>query len=177
MTRAARPSGPSSQAPAGSSNSNGHGQVGEDNAFRAFIRTYGMLERVMNPYFAQFGITGAQWGVFRSLQRAEAEGRDALSVTELSERLLIRPPSVTGVIDRMVREDYVTRRALPTDMRVKQIRLTAKGRELVHRVSGGLQRQIAQTLAGLSAGEQVELQRLLALLGRHLETLVVTQDA
>jgi DNA-binding MarR family transcriptional regulator len=149
---------------------------GEDNAFRAFIRTYGLLERVMNPFFAQFGISGAQWGVFRSLQRAEAEGREALSVTELSERLLIRPPSVTGVIDRMVREDYVTRRALPTDMRVKQIRLTPKGRELVQRVAGGLQHQIERTLAGLSADEQVELQRLLVVLGRHLETLAITQD-
>src|SRR4051812_18183304 len=154
MTRTATQSGPMPQTPADSPPSNGHGGPGGDNAFRGFIRTYGLLERVMNPYFAQFGITGAQWGVFRSLQRAEAEGRDALSVTELSERLLIRPPSVTGVIDRMVRDDYVTRRALPTDMRVKQIRLTVKGRELVERVAAGLDRQIEQTLAGLGAAEQ-----------------------
>jgi DNA-binding MarR family transcriptional regulator len=96
-----------------------------------------------------------------------------LSVTELSERLLIRPPSVTGVIDRMVRDDYVSRRALPTDMRVKQIRLTAKGRELVARVSVGLNEQVQRTLAGLTADEQAELQRLLAAMDRHLESLII----
>jgi DNA-binding MarR family transcriptional regulator len=173
MTRAATQSEPLPQAPAESAGANGHGGLSVDNAFRAFIRTYGLLERVMHPFFARFGISGAQWGVFRSLQRAEAEGREALSVTELSERLLIRPPSVTSVIDRMVRDDYVSRRALPTDMRVKQIRLTAKGRELVARVSVGLDEQVQRTLAGLTADEQVELQRLLAVMGRHLESLII----
>ena len=30
-----------------------------DNAFRELIRTFGVAERVMQPYFARFGISGA----------------------------------------------------------------------------------------------------------------------
>ena len=30
-----------------------------DNAFRELIRTFGAAERVMQPYFARFGISGA----------------------------------------------------------------------------------------------------------------------
>src|SRR5437016_8677366 len=121
-----------------------------ETAFRALIRTFGLLERVMQPYFARFGISGAQFGVMRTLQRAEQEGLPGLGVTDLSERLWIRPPSVTGVVDRLVRDGLVTREALPADRRVKQIRLTPKGKQRVGQVLEVHSRQIEKILAGLT---------------------------
>jgi DNA-binding MarR family transcriptional regulator len=148
-----------------------HPVVSDENAFRTFIRTFGLLERVMHPYFARFGISGAQWGVLRTLHRAEQKGSRALRMSELSERLIIRPASVTGVIDRLARDGLVKREALASDLRVKEIQLTAKGRELVERVLVGHEGQIAKILAGLRADEQTEFQRLLVRLGQHLESL------
>src|SRR5438309_10975549 len=95
-----------------------------ENAFRELIRTFGLVERVMQPYFARFGISGAQWGVLRNLHRAEAEGLARLRLTDLSERLLIRPPSVTGVVDRLERTGLVARESSPDDLRAKQVGLT-----------------------------------------------------
>ena len=69
---------------------NGTARLPDDNAFRELIRTYGLVERVMHPYFARFGITGSQWGVLRNLHRAQEEGLPRLRLTELGERLLIR---------------------------------------------------------------------------------------
>ena len=60
-----------------------------ERAFRQLIRTFGLVERVMQPYFAQFGISGAQWGVLRNLHRAESEGLRSLRLTDLSRRMLI----------------------------------------------------------------------------------------
>lgn len=142
-----------------------------EGAFRSLIRTFGLIERVMNPYFSQHGISGAQWGVLRALHRAAAEGKDALSVTELSDRLLIRPPSVTGVIDRMVKEGWVSREPLPSDMRVKQIRLKPKARDLLRKILSEHEAQIGRLLGGLSPAEQAELHRLLDLMAEHLQTL------
>src|SRR5438132_3267939 len=102
-----------------------------DTAFRELIRTFGLLEQVMNPYFARFGISGAQWGVLRNLHRAEMEGLPGLRLTDLSERLLIRPPSVTGVVDRLERGKLVERSGSPTDLRAKRVSLTPRGRQLV----------------------------------------------
>src|SRR5258706_5644446 len=68
-----------------------------ETAFRALIRTFGLLERVMQPYFARFGISGAQFGVMRTLQRAEQAGSAGLGATELNERLWVRTPTVTRV--------------------------------------------------------------------------------
>jgi DNA-binding MarR family transcriptional regulator len=136
--------------------------------FRSLIRTFGSLERVMQPYFLRFGISGAQWGILRTLQRAEADGIPALRVTELSHRLLIRPPSVTGVVDRLVRDGLVKRESLPSDLRVKQVSLTAKGRERVRQVLDVHGAQVGKVLSGLSPEEQVELGRLLDRLREHL---------
>src|ERR1700731_4431170 len=97
-------------------------QIGEG-AWRELLRVFGMFERIMHPYFARFGISGSQWGVLRTLHRAEQTNLTGLRLTDLSERLLIRPPSVTGVVDRLERAGLVERTGSPTDLRAKQIGL------------------------------------------------------
>jgi DNA-binding MarR family transcriptional regulator len=143
-----------------------------EGAFRALIRTIGLLQRAMQPHFARFGISGSQWSVLRNLHRAEAEeGLTGLRLTDLSERLLIRPPSVTGVVDRLERAELVARNGSLTDMRAKVVHLTEQGRELVERVLHVHGTQIQAVMSGLSPAEQAELERLLAQLGSHLEAL------
>src|SRR5215210_4953162 len=76
----------------------------EENALRGLVRTFGLLERVMQPYFARFGITGA--------------------------------------VDRLERAGLVVRDASPTDLRAKQVRLTAEGRRRLEQVLRGHKAQI-----------------------------------
>src|SRR5437764_7149823 len=125
--------------------------------FRELLRTYGLVERVMQPYFGRFGITGSQWGVLRNLHRAEQEGRAGLRLTALSERLLIRPPSVTGAVDRLERAGLAAREGDPTDQRAKCVRLTAAGRALVQNVLEAHEQQIEAVLGGLPATDQAQL--------------------
>jgi DNA-binding MarR family transcriptional regulator len=145
------------------------GRPADENAFRELIRTYGLVERVMQPYFARFGITGSQWGVLRNLHRAEQDGLPRLRLSELGERLLIRPPSVTGLVDRLERARLVTRLGSPTDLRAKQVSLTPAGRKLVQRVLAVHGAQVNAVLAGLSLDDRAELHRLLVLWRRSLE--------
>lgn len=149
----------------------------EENALRALVRAFGVVDRVMQPYFARYGISGAQWSVLRQLDRAEGEGFSSLRMTELSKRLLIRLPSATGVVDRLVRDGLVSRVALPEDLRVKLIRLTEAGRQRVRDVLKVHGHQIESLLAGLSVLEQTELQRLLTQMRTHLETQLEAKDS
>jgi DNA-binding MarR family transcriptional regulator len=143
-----------------------------DNPVRELIRTYGFLERVMQSYFARFGISGSQWGVLRNLHRAEQEGLSGLRLTDLGNRLLITPPSVTGVVDRLVRAGLVVRGGSPTDLRAKRVALTREGRRLVDRVLQVHENQIDTVLGPLAEDEREDLQRLLAKLGQHLQALI-----
>ncbi len=143
-----------------------------EGAFRQVLRTFGMIERAMQPCFARFGITGAQWGVLRNLHRAEADGRPDLRLTDLSERLLIRPPSVTGVVDRLERARLVARADSATDMRVKKVALTPRGRRLVERMLAVHSAHVETVMGVLTTGEKAELQRLLHRLEEHLDGLL-----
>ncbi len=141
-----------------------------DTPFRALIRTYGLIGRIMQPYFAGFGISGAQWGVLRNLHRAELEGIKSLRLTDLGKRLIIRPPSVTSVVDRLVRMGLVDRDASTDDRRVKFISLSTAGRQLVGRILKQHDAKIDSLLEGLSSAEQQQLKQLLVKLTTHLQS-------
>ncbi len=142
-----------------------------EQSFRQLIRTYGLVERVMQPYFARFGISGAQWGVLRNLYRSQQERQAGMRLTDLSRRMLIRPPSVTGIADRLQKVGLVVRRASETDGRSKQIALTTKGRQIVEQVLAVHQTKMAEVMSGLEVEEQEQLNHLLEQLGEHLAVL------
>src|SRR5437588_6690371 len=144
-------------------------EAGIPHPVRELIQVFGLVQRIMEPYFAQFGISGSQWGVLRNLYRAERADVASLRVKELSSRLLIRPPSVTGLIDRLARASLVTRGDATTDARVRRVHLTDAGRRLVERILLVHEKKLQELVAGLSAKEQTNLYRLLNIWREHLE--------
>jgi DNA-binding MarR family transcriptional regulator len=140
-------------------------------ALREFVRAWGLFRETMRSYFARFGISDAQWSVLRALQRAEDAGLVPLRMADLGERLLVRPPSVTGVVARLERDGLVLRRPAPGDSREKQVVLTAEGRALVRRVLRHHPAQIRRLLGGLTRRDARDLQRVMALFAEHLQGL------
>jgi DNA-binding MarR family transcriptional regulator len=126
----------------------------------------------MEPHFASFGISGSQWAILHTLHRAEEEGLPEVRLTDISNRLLIRPPSVTGAVQRLRRMRLVTGGASQTDQRAKSINLTSTGRQLVERVFERHGEQIRSVLGCLTEREQAQLARLLARLGSHLGEMI-----
>ena len=151
---------------------NGAASSATEMALREFVRVVGLLERVMQPYFARFGISGSQWGLLRVLHRASQAGETALRLTDLSDRLLIRPPSVSGAVDRLVRAGLVARDSSAADHRAKHVALTPRGRQLIEKILAGHGKQVAHVLGGLSPGEQKQFHALLERFGQHLEGLL-----
>jgi DNA-binding MarR family transcriptional regulator len=143
-----------------------------ETVLRALARSFGLVRRIMAPHIANFGISVSQWTVLRTLQRAEDEGSVGLRLCDLGARLLVQPPSVTGVVDRLKRMGLLTSTVSSEDQRVREVRLTRSGRERVAQVLVGQPERLARLLAGLSKPEQEELRRLLDLLTKHLEALV-----
>ena len=139
--------------------------------FHSFLRSYGFLRQIMEPYFARFGVSGPQWGVLRILQRAELNGESGLRLKDLGERLFIQPPSVTAVVDRLERQGLVKRSGSKADLRVRCVRLTSPGRKLLAEVLEGHAEQIENLFRGLSAAERATLQNLLGKFEEHLKKL------
>jgi DNA-binding MarR family transcriptional regulator len=147
-----------------------------DGTIRAIVRTFGLLRRVMDRYFTQFGVSTSQWAVLRVLHRAEDEGLASLRLTDLGDRLLVRPPSVTGVVDRLQRMGLLERSKSTEDHRVKEVRLTSAGRDKVATVLKQLPAQHEMVLGDLNAGERDQLQNLLGRMSQRLATLAIDTD-
>jgi DNA-binding MarR family transcriptional regulator len=143
----------------------------DEAAFRALIRVGGLIKRVVEPHFARFGISPAQWGILRTLRRAEEAGDEPPRLRDLCNRVLTRPPSVSGVVDRLERLGLVAKVPAPGDLRSRRVRLTDDGRALVRQALAHHAEWIAKVMDGLTLGEQRELSRLLEKFGAHLEHL------
>ncbi len=139
--------------------------------YRSLLRVMGLIDRVMQPYFGRFGISRSQWACLRVLYRAEEEGLSSVRPADLGRRLLIRPPSVTGLIERLRRLGYVCSNSSSADMRGKEVRLSESGRALVERIMQGHHGQVASVMAGLDAPGQQQLGLLLQQLAEHLEVM------
>jgi DNA-binding MarR family transcriptional regulator len=140
-----------------------------DEAFRSLLRVFGLIRHVMEPYFATFGISGSQWAVLIVLYRAKAESSSGLWLKDIGGRLLVRPPSVTGVVDRLQRLGLVARKPSSTDSRAKQVSLTPAGCKLVERILDGHRAKIDALFGGLTTDEHTQLHQLLNQMGEHLK--------
>jgi len=84
--------------------------------------------------FKEFGLTEQQWRVLRVLWDIEE-----ISQNELSELTLISPPSLVGVLDRLLSMQLVERRRSARDRRVVYVASTERGRELRERLLPAVQ--------------------------------------
>jgi DNA-binding MarR family transcriptional regulator len=97
-----------------------------------------------------------------------------LALKVVSERLLIQPPSVTGVVDRLERQGFVRRSLSSKDLRVRNLSLTPRGRALMGAILEGHADRIQSLFAPLHLAEQETMLSLLKRLEKHLETLAST---
>lgn len=95
------------------------------------IRTAGMLQKLSDRFFSQFGVTDAQFNLLVILKDSGGEG---LSQQELSQHLIVTKSNVVGLVDRLEKAGYLKREANSTDRRSNRIVLTPEGQELVGRV-------------------------------------------
>lgn len=138
---------------------------------RAMVRVSVLMRRLMETHFAGFGISGAQWAVLHALARAAEAGHRGLRVTELSEWLLVRPPSVTSVVSRLRRDGLVRCEVVPGDQRGRLLSLTHDGRTLVEQVLAEREEQIERLLSPLKERERETLALMLGRLADHFGSL------
>lgn len=124
----------------------------------AVVRGYGMVQKLMEPYFAQFGLTPPQ---FQLLTVANRLRQDALTQRRLARELYVSFPNVTIMLARLEKAGLIERLSNSEDRREKFVRLSRRGLALLKRVWRVHQRQLDRVMEGLTAQEQKELTRLL----------------
>lgn len=87
-------------------------------------------------------------------------------VSDLARRLAVSTPTITGILDRLVRQRLSYRMSDPRDRRVVLNNLTQDGRDLVERLMPAHGDRAEQALLRLSADERATLRESLRALLR-----------
>jgi MarR family transcriptional regulator, organic hydroperoxide resistance regulator len=109
------------------------------------------------------GISVPVWRVLSGLIGSEGE-----TVTGLAEACLLQQPTMTKLLDRMVRSGLVTRNPDQRDRRVVRVALTAAGRAMAEELAQLAKAHEAELLARHPPSEAEAIKSLLrSILARH----------
>jgi DNA-binding MarR family transcriptional regulator len=117
----------------------------DDAAYRAHARFRYALRRFLKFSEARARAAGITPTQHQMLLAIRGTGRGWLSVGEIARRLMIRPHSAAGLVERASRQDLVVKEPDPADARVVRVALTERGQRLI---------------AEITADHRVELARL-----------------
>lgn len=139
-----------------------HHPPGHNDVLRLWLRllaTANLIEgEVRRRLRAEFDTTLPRFDLLAQLHRAGG----ALTLGEISRRMMVSNGNITGLAARLEAEGLVERRVCDADRRAQWLRLTPKGRREFARQSAAHEEWIAALFAGLRAEERAALFRLLA---------------
>jgi DNA-binding MarR family transcriptional regulator len=102
-------------------------------AWQALLHSHDDVIGVLDSELrAEHGISLDAYDVLLRLVRAGANG---LRMSQLAERVLVPPSTLTRRVDRLVADGFVERERLARDSRAVQVRLTERGRALLRRAA------------------------------------------
>lgn len=136
------------------------GQAGKQ-SLRLWLRLLACENIIENRLRAElrehFNVTLPQFDVLAELEYLG----QPLTMTDLSKRLMVSNGNVTGVVDRLVREDLVQRQPSGSDRRVNLISLTTRGLDLFRQMAARHEGWVAEMFADLRPEEISQLGGLL----------------
>jgi long-chain acyl-CoA synthetase len=125
-------------------------------------RVAAWLSKMVEVALAEVDLTLPQYRVLAIL----ADGNEAAS--GLAQRLAVRPPSITAIIDGLETRGLVDRRHEDSDRRRVSLRITDEGARMVAEADRAVDEQLTSIAAHLSNKERGTALRSLELWGRAL---------
>jgi len=130
----------------------------------AFLEAWKRLQRLWDQNLHAAGLSLTE---LRVLKLLSVNGPSPMA--RIAADLTVTPASMTGLVDRLEEEGFVTRERSSRDRRVVSVAITAKGSESFQRGRALHRRLVEKTLRALSEDEAEELVRSLGKLSRAAE--------
>ena len=139
------------------------------------IRTCAALLRSGSELLTAFetilGNHGLSQGRFLTLIVMNRNPDDEVSPSFLAEKVGVRRATMTGLLDRLERDDLIERLTHQRDRRKINVRLTYNGRQVLADMLPNYYRSIAKIMANLTEKERLELTSLLGKVNQGLSIL------
>jgi len=136
----------------------------EQEAILNLLRTSDLYQNRFGRLFREFDLTPSQYNVLRILL---GEGKP-LPCLEIASRMIQVVPAITGLVDRLEKQELVVRERCEQDRRVIFIDLTSKAKTLLAEMEASVNDLHLKLIGHLSPPELEELIRLLEKARVHL---------
>ena len=134
----------------------------------ALLRTGSEL---LTAFETMLGNHGLSQGRFLTLIVMNRDPEEEVSPSSLAEKIGVRRATMTGLLDRLERDDMIERLAHHRDRRKIGVRLTSNGRQVLAAMLPDYYRSIAKIMTNLSEKERLELMSLLGKVNQGLSSL------
>ncbi|MCJ7498823.1 MarR family transcriptional regulator [bacterium] len=124
----------------------------EEDILRALRRITRAIDLHSRKLSSTFGLTGPQLVCLRTLGRVEHT-----TPSHLAKEMALSEGTVTGIVDRLVARQLVTRERNPRDRRLVTVTITDAGLALIDLAPSPLQETFKQQLAQLDSSGQMQI--------------------
>jgi DNA-binding MarR family transcriptional regulator len=107
---------------------------------------FGSLNSVLS---SEFGLSLAKFDVLAQLYRY----RDGLALGQLSQNLKVSGGNVSGLVQRLLADDFISKEMSSEDRRSFIVRLTSKGEALFRKAADVHKKHLSKRLENISAKE------------------------
>lgn len=131
----------------------------EEEALLNLLRTSDQFQNRLGRLFREYGLTPSQYNVLRILR---GEGKP-LPCLEIADRMIQVVPAMTGLLDRLEKQNLITRERCTQDRRVIYVDITPSAKHLLKRLDPPLQQLHSELLGHLKPSQLKVLSSLLEL--------------
>lgn len=125
-----------------------------------FMRVAKKAMATFYDHFASYGISPGKYSVL--MEFAALPVGSVLSPSDIADRIGVTRPTITGLIDGMVRQGLIERNSDGNDRRKVTVTLTSQGVGFIRELMPIQFERMASISSELTSGEQNELCRLLS---------------
>jgi DNA-binding MarR family transcriptional regulator len=129
----------------------------QQEAMLNLLRTNDQFQNQFGRLFREYGLTSSQYNVLRILR---GEGKP-MPCLEVADRMIQVVPAITGLIDRLEKQELVSRERCTEDRRVVYIEITKKALTLLKQMDEPVNELHKRLIGHLTRAELKELSRLL----------------
>lgn len=132
-------------------------------AWLHMLRITHKIQRGETALLAEYNLTLPQFDVLAQLHHEQG-----ITQQTLADRLLVSKGNVCGLMERLMEQGLVERRADPADRRAYMLYLTPKGKQLITNILPVHRAMIAEQIGQLTPDKQKQLLNLLGELDHAL---------
>jgi len=130
----------------------------EEIAVYSLVFCFSRVEKEIEEYLRQYDLSPAKLNTLLIIKHQG--GKEGISQVEIGKKLIVTASNTTKLLDRLSKEDLIQRHELKEDRRVKLIRITEKGSDIlekawpgyvktVERITGVLDKKELETVSNI----------------------------